>query len=90
MIKPLAKLLANVYKNVIRCNDCGNLKITTQKFQARIDNTTICLVKKLAISSRTDTSKLTILLYLSRFLENHSFSCKSCTILSHDIPKQRH
>ena len=31
MIKPLAKLLANVYKNVTRCNDCGNLKITTSK-----------------------------------------------------------
>ena len=27
MIKPLAKSLANVYKNIIRCNSCGNLKI---------------------------------------------------------------
>ena len=23
MIKPLAKILANVYKNVSRCSDCG-------------------------------------------------------------------
>ena len=26
MIKPLAKSLANVYKNIVRCNECGNLK----------------------------------------------------------------
>ena len=25
MIKPLAKSLASVYKNVVRCNICGNL-----------------------------------------------------------------
>ena len=27
MVKPLAKSLATVYKNVVRCVDCGNLKI---------------------------------------------------------------
>ena len=27
MIKPLAKSLANVYKSIVRCNNCGNLKI---------------------------------------------------------------
>ena len=27
MIKPLAKSLASVYKNVVRCNECGNLKM---------------------------------------------------------------
>ena len=27
MIKPLAKSLASVYKNVVRCNICGNLKM---------------------------------------------------------------
>ena len=27
MVKPLAKSLAQVYKNVVRCVDCGNLKI---------------------------------------------------------------
>ena len=26
MIKPLAKSLASVYKNIVRCRDCGNLK----------------------------------------------------------------
>ena len=31
MIKPLAKILANVYKNVSRCSDCGNLKVVTKK-----------------------------------------------------------
>ena len=28
MVKPLAKSLAQVYKNVVRCINCGNLKIT--------------------------------------------------------------
>ena len=27
MVKPLAKSLAQVYKKVVRCIDCGNLKI---------------------------------------------------------------
>ena len=27
MVKPLAKSLAQVYKNVVRCVDCGNLKL---------------------------------------------------------------
>ena len=27
MVKPLAKSLAEVYKKVVRCVDCGNLKI---------------------------------------------------------------
>ena len=27
MVKPLAKSLAQVYKKVVRCVDCGNLKI---------------------------------------------------------------
>ena len=31
MVKPLAKSLANVYKNISRCNDCGNLKINDKK-----------------------------------------------------------
>ena len=31
MIKPLAKSLANVYKNIVRCNDCGNLKVINKK-----------------------------------------------------------
>tara|TARA_Y100001970_G_C13982424_1_gene723863 strand:+ start:242 stop:850 length:609 start_codon:yes stop_codon:yes gene_type:complete len=31
MIKPMAKSLANVYKNIIRCNECGNLKLIQDK-----------------------------------------------------------
>ena len=31
MIKPLAKSLANVYKNIVRCGDCGNLKVINDK-----------------------------------------------------------
>ena len=34
MVKPLAKSLAQVYKKVVRCVDCGNLKI--------IDKVCIC------------------------------------------------
>ena len=34
MVKPLAKSLAQVYKKVIRCPECGNLKL--------IDKTCIC------------------------------------------------
>ena len=31
MIKPLAKSLANVYKNIVRCINCGNLKVISNK-----------------------------------------------------------
>ena len=31
MVRPLAKSLANVYKNVVRCNICPNLKINQNK-----------------------------------------------------------
>ena len=31
MIKPLAKSLANVYKNIVRCSNCGNLKVIINK-----------------------------------------------------------
>ena len=51
MIKPLAKLLANVYKNVTRCNDCGNLKITTQKCICETETNNydkICVVENLS------------------------------------------
>ena len=34
MVKPLAQSLAKVYKKVVRCINCGNLKI--------IDNTCVC------------------------------------------------
>ena len=31
MVKPLAKSLANVYKNIVRCTNCGNLKLLQNK-----------------------------------------------------------
>ena len=51
IMKPLAKLLANVYKNVTRCNDCGNLKITTQKCICETETNNydkICVVENLS------------------------------------------
>ena len=51
MIKPMAKSLANVYKNIVRCDDCGNLKIVKDK--CICESTTnnydkICVVENLA------------------------------------------
>ena len=51
MIKPLAKSLASVYKNVVRCNICGNLKMkdtqcTCEKNINGYDK--ICVVENLA------------------------------------------
>ena len=51
MIKPMAKLLASVYKNVTRCNDCGNLKIATQKCICETETNNydkICVVENLS------------------------------------------
>ena len=51
MIKPLAKLLANVYKNVVRCTDCGNLKVVNQQCTCELNSNTydkICVVENLA------------------------------------------
>ena len=38
LIKPLAKTLAEVYKNIVRCSNCGNLK--------SINSNCVCLSKK--------------------------------------------
>ena len=51
MIKPLAKSLASVYKNVVRCDICGNLKMkdtqcTCEKNINGYDK--ICVVENLA------------------------------------------
>jgi len=50
MVKPLAKSLAQVYKNVVRCINCGNLKITEKT--CICEQTTqfdkICVVENLA------------------------------------------
>ncbi len=51
MIKPLAKVLAAVYKNISRCIDCGNLKVVNQKCICETDNNSydkICVVENLS------------------------------------------
>ena len=50
MVKPLAKSLAQVYKNVVRCDDCGNLKIINKICICSDENTydKICVVENLA------------------------------------------
>ena len=50
MIKPLAQSLAKVYKTVVRCTNCGNLKIIDKSCicegQSKFDK--ICVVENLA------------------------------------------
>ena len=50
MVKPLAKSLAQVYKSVVRCVDCGNLKIINKNCICNTDNSydKICVVENLA------------------------------------------
>ena len=50
MIKPLAQSLAKVYKNVIRCNNCGNLKVKDNSCVCEKVNNfdKICVVENLA------------------------------------------
>ena len=50
MVKPLAKSLAQVYKNVVRCVDCGNLKIMDKVCICSSNNAydKICVVENLA------------------------------------------
>ena len=50
MIKPLAQSLAKVYKNVVRCINCGNLKIISEICVCEGDNKydKICVVENLA------------------------------------------
>jgi recombination protein RecR len=50
LIKPLAKSLASVYKNVIRCSECGNLKVVSQTCICETKNNyeKICVVENLA------------------------------------------
>jgi recombination protein RecR len=50
MIKPLAKSLAQVYKKVVRCEDCGNLKLIDKICICSLDNSydKICVVENLA------------------------------------------
>jgi recombination protein RecR len=50
MVKPLAQSLAKVYKNVVRCIDCGNLKILDKICICESSNQydKICVVENLA------------------------------------------
>ena len=50
MVKPLAQSLAKVYKNVVRCTNCGNLKILDKKCICEEENQfdKICVVENLA------------------------------------------
>jgi len=51
MVKPLTKSLANVYKNIVRCRDCGNLKATNDKCICEKNSNSydkICVVENLA------------------------------------------
>ena len=51
MIRPMAKLLASVYKKVVRCVDCGNLKVINEKCicEKNINKyDKICVVENLA------------------------------------------
>ena len=50
MVKPLAKSLALVYKNVVRCTECGNLKIIDKVCICSTENSydKICVVENLA------------------------------------------
>ena len=50
MVKPLAQSLAKVYKNIIRCVNCGNLKIVNKicVCEGDIKYDKICVVENLA------------------------------------------
>ena len=51
MVKPLAKSLANVYKTVVRCNFCGNLKVNQNKCICEDNNKNfdkICVVENIS------------------------------------------
>tara|TARA_B100002052_G_C15789549_1_gene555629 strand:- start:98 stop:706 length:609 start_codon:yes stop_codon:yes gene_type:complete len=51
MVKPLAKSLANVYKNVVRCSNCGNLKVSQNNCvceKSNVNYDKICVVENLA------------------------------------------
>ena len=49
LIKPLAKALANVYKNVVKCLICGNLKARNRDCECLKNNfDKICVVENIA------------------------------------------
>ena len=60
MIKPLAKSLAQVYKKIVRCVDCGNLKIIDKIcICSRVNSySKICVVENLADMWVIDSAKI--------------------------------
>ena len=51
LIKPLTNTLAKVYKNIIRCNTCGNLKSVNSDctcISKKYDQNQICVVENIA------------------------------------------
>jgi len=49
LIKPLANTLAKIYKNVIKCKICGNLKLTESDCECSKNNyDQICVVENIA------------------------------------------
>ena len=60
LVKPLAKSLAQVYKSVVRCIDCGNLKIIDKVCICSAKNSydKICVVENLADMWVIDSAKI--------------------------------
>ena len=61
MIKPLAKSLASVYKSIVRCGNCGNLKVfNTECICEKANNNydKICVVENLADMWAIDASNI--------------------------------
>ena len=60
LVKPLAKSLAQVYKNVVRCSECGNLNLINKPCICATDNSydKICVVENLADMWVIDSAKI--------------------------------
>ena len=60
MVKPLAKSLAQVYKKVVRCVDCGNLKIIDKVCICSSDNSydKICVVENISDQWAIESSSI--------------------------------
>ena len=61
MVKPLAKSLAGVYKNIMRCDSCGNLKLSQNKCiceENKKNYDKICVVENLADMWVIDSSDI--------------------------------
>ena len=84
MVKPLAKSLAQVYKKVVRCIDCGNLKIIDRVCICSSDNSydKICVVENLADMWCAPQWIITEI-HKKRIVENKYIKSKKLNILNH-------